>query len=243
MQVFCKIHSPSTTHCEKRLQTFLHRITWLTKGFQQKTSLTRRTITYHAQDVRSDTQMTEKQLALRAQAETVVEFGEECTAASWETRSIPVKHWGRMTRRLTRELETIYFFTYAPGELFSLDWREAIFSFSIRFYESERLASKTKNTEKLRDGTWHHSLFRRPLLHYISTSQIVVARQRRCVTFEAAVVQSCGSFHSFHYCNRVLCPWLSNGQTRHYMCEGECEKLLRTKLQQSSWLIGTVTCY
>lgn len=103
-----------------------------------------------------------------------------------------------MTRRLTRELETIYFFKYAAGELFSLDWREAIFAFSIWFYESERLASKTKNREKLGDGIWHLSLFRRPLLNYISTSQIVVARQRQYVTFEAAVVQSCGSFHSFH---------------------------------------------
>lgn len=49
------------------------------KGFQQKTSLTRSTITYHGQDVSSDTQMTEKQLALRAQAETLTVLAEECT--------------------------------------------------------------------------------------------------------------------------------------------------------------------
>lgn len=157
-----------------------------------------------------------KQIAFRAQAETVMELAAECTAASWETRSIPVKRWGRVTRRLTWELETIYFFTYAPGELFSLDWREAIFASSICVYESERLASETENTEKLRDAIWHHSLFRRPLLHCVFTSQIVVARQRWYVTFEAAVVQSCGSLHGLHYCNRAPCPWLSNRQTQHW---------------------------
>ena len=195
--------------------SFLHRITWH-QASNKKLLIHRNAITYHAQDVRSNTQMIEKQIAFRARAETVMELAAECTAASWETRSIPVKRWGRVTRRLTWELETIYFFTYAPGELFSLDWREAIFASSICVYESERLASETENTEKLRDAIWHHSLFRRPLLHCVFTSQIVVARQRWYVTFEAAVVQSCGSLHGLHYCNRAPCPWLSNRQTQHW---------------------------
>ena len=195
-----------------RLSVF---ITWH-QASNKKLLIHRNAITYHAQDVRSNTQMIEKQIAFRARAETVMELAAECTAASWETRSIPVKRWGRVTRRLTWELETIYFFTYAPGELFSLDWREAIFASSICVYESERLASETENTEKLRDAIWHHSLFRRPLLHYVFTSQIVVARQRWYVTFEAAVVQSCGSLHGLHYCNRAPCPWLSNRQTQHW---------------------------